>query len=60
LDDKNGSCHVQESSQGLAGPLFYRNVERFGFYLLLGIFVLYMTDTAKGGLGFSTVKAMDI
>ena len=25
--------------------------ERFGYYLMIGIFLLYMTDT-KGGLGF--------
>jgi POT family proton-dependent oligopeptide transporter len=31
--------------------------ERFGFYLMLGIFLLYMTDSEKGGLGWSEEKA---
>ncbi|MBN1541992.1 peptide MFS transporter [candidate division KSB1 bacterium] len=46
--------------KGLAVLFFTEMWERFGFYLLLGIFVLYLTDTAQGGLGFSTAKAMDI
>jgi POT family proton-dependent oligopeptide transporter len=28
--------------------------ERFGFYLMLGIFPLYMTDKEKGGMGWSS------
>ena len=31
--------------------------ERFGFYLLLGILYLYLTDTQKGGLGWSDKDA---
>ncbi len=34
--------------------------ERFGFYLMLGIFFLYMTDTQKGGLGMEKAEAADI
>lgn len=34
--------------------------ERFGFYLMLGIFTLYMMDTEKGGLGFDRKTAFDI
>jgi proton-dependent oligopeptide transporter, POT family len=34
--------------------------ERFGYYLMIGIFVLYMEDTAKGGLGFATAKSTDM
>ncbi len=35
--------------------------ERFGYYLMLGIFVLYMVDpTATGGKGFTFAKASDI
>ncbi len=34
--------------------------ERFGYYLMLGIFVLYMTDVDKGGLGFLDANADDI
>lgn len=34
--------------------------ERFGFYLMLGIFFLYMTDTQKGGLAMDKKQAADI
>lgn len=34
--------------------------ERFGYYLMLGIFVLYMIDVDKGGLAFPDVSAYDI
>ncbi|MFC2085328.1 peptide MFS transporter, partial [Bacteroidota bacterium] len=35
--------------------------ERFGFYLMLGIFTLYMIDSqSNGGMGFSDFKAADI
>ncbi len=34
--------------------------ERFGFYLMLGILFLYMTDQLKGGLGFGDSSANDI
>jgi proton-dependent oligopeptide transporter, POT family len=34
--------------------------ERFGYYLMIGIFVLYMEDTAKGGLGFAAAKSTDM
>ncbi len=34
--------------------------ERFGYYLMIGIFVLYMTDTQKGGLEFQRAHATDI
>jgi proton-dependent oligopeptide transporter, POT family len=34
--------------------------ERFGYYLMLGIFVLYMTDIDKGGLAFEDKQADDI
>jgi proton-dependent oligopeptide transporter, POT family len=34
--------------------------ERFGFYLMLGIFFLYMTDTQRGGLGMERKEAADI
>ncbi len=34
--------------------------ERFGFYLMLGIFFLYMTDTQKGGLAMDKKEASDI
>lgn len=34
--------------------------ERFGFYLMLGIFFLYMTDTQKGGMAMDRREASDI
>jgi proton-dependent oligopeptide transporter, POT family len=34
--------------------------ERFGYYLMIGIFVLYMEDTEKGGFGFSNTRSTDI
>jgi POT family proton-dependent oligopeptide transporter len=34
--------------------------ERFGYYLMIGIFTLYMTDTQKGGLGFERGVSADI
>lgn len=41
--------------------LFFTEMwERFGFYLLLAIFVLYLKDTEQGGRGLSTGIASDI
>lgn len=34
--------------------------ERFGFYLMLGIFFLYMTDAERGGLAMGKKEAADI
>ena len=34
--------------------------ERFGYYLMIGIFFLYMTDTKTGGLAFERKEASDI
>jgi POT family proton-dependent oligopeptide transporter len=40
---------------------FTETWERFGFYLMIGIFQLYMTaPTAEGGLGFDRKSAADI
>jgi POT family proton-dependent oligopeptide transporter len=47
--------------KGLYVLFFTEMWERFGFYLLLGIFFLYMTDpTANGGMGFTGKNASDI
>ncbi len=41
--------------------LFFTEMwERFGYYLILGIFVLYLTDVDKGGFGFDRATASDI
>ncbi len=34
--------------------------ERLGFYLMLGILLLYTIDTERGGLGFSVGKATEV
>jgi len=46
---------------GLPVLFFTEMWERFGYYLMLGIFTLYMIDpTSSGGMGFSDFKAADI
>ncbi|MBN2350171.1 MAG: peptide MFS transporter [Bacteroidales bacterium] len=49
--------------KGLMVLFFTEMWERFGFYLLIGIFFLYMTtgkDAGFPGMGFSRLKANDI
>jgi len=47
--------------KGLTVLFFTELWERFGFYLMLGIFTLYMIDPKNnGGMGFSDFKAADI
>jgi len=42
-------------------PLFFTEMwERLGFYLLLGILILYLTDQERGGLGLTAGQAGDI
>ena len=48
---------------GLFVLFFTEMWERFGFYLIIGIFFLYMTaggDAKFPGMGFSGAKASDI
>ncbi|MBP6574633.1 MAG: peptide MFS transporter [Flavobacteriales bacterium] len=45
--------------KGLYLLFFTEMWERFGFYLMLGILFLYMTDSLKGGLGFGEGEAND-
>ncbi len=45
--------------KGLYLLFFTEMWERFGFYLMLGILYLYMTDNLKGGLGFGEGEAND-
>ena len=41
--------------------LFFAEMwERFGYYLMIGILFLYMTDTEKGGLAFENAVASDV
>jgi proton-dependent oligopeptide transporter, POT family len=47
--------------KGLYVLFFTEMWERFGYYLMLGIFSLYMLDSAEnGGMGFSSSKKSDI
>jgi POT family proton-dependent oligopeptide transporter len=46
--------------EGLPYLFFSEMWERFGYYLMIGIFTLYMMDTHKGGLEMSKAQAYDI
>lgn len=46
--------------KGLPYLFFTEMWERFGYYLMIGIFVLYMTDFDKGGLSMDRDVAADI
>ncbi|MBX2892398.1 MAG: peptide MFS transporter [Saprospiraceae bacterium] len=45
---------------GLPFLFFTEMWERFGYYLMIGIFLLYMTDTQKGGLAFDRSMGSDV
>jgi proton-dependent oligopeptide transporter, POT family len=45
---------------GLPFLFFTEMWERFGYYLMIGIFMLYMTDTQKNGLSMDRATASDI
>ena len=44
--------------KGLKVLFFTEMWERFGFYLIIGILFLYMTDTAKEGMGFGRANSI--
>ena len=58
-----GSVDTSSSTKhpkGLA-PLFFTEMwERLGFYIIVGILILYLTDTERGGLGMSLKVAAEI
>lgn len=54
--EKSTSKHPK----GLPYLFFTEMWERFGYYLILGIFVLYMIDSEKGGLAFNDKTADDV
>ncbi len=56
MKEKTTSKHPK----GLPYLFFTEMWERFGYYLILGIFVLYMIDSEKGGLAFNDKSADDI
>jgi POT family proton-dependent oligopeptide transporter len=45
---------------GLRVLFFTEMWERFAYYLMIGIFVLYMTDSERGGLAMGTTEANEI
>lgn len=45
---------------GLPYLFFTEMWERFGYYLMIGIFFLYMTDPLKGGLSMEKKEAADV
>ncbi len=52
---------LKNHPKGLMVLFFTEMWERFGYYLMLGIFYLYMTDSADGGgMGLPLEKAADI
>ncbi|MFH0733664.1 MAG: peptide MFS transporter [bacterium] len=51
----------KDQPKGLPVLFFTEMWERFGFYLMLGIFTLYMIDPkSNGGMGFGVLNATDI
>jgi Dipeptide/tripeptide permease len=46
--------------QGLKVLFFTEMWERFGYYLMIGIFSLYMLDAVMGGLAFPREKAAEV
>ena len=58
-DIKTGTSSSKHPS-GLYLLFFTEMWERFGFYLMIGIMFLYMTDNKSGGLGFGEGTANDV
>lgn len=52
--------HQSKHPKGLPYLFFTEMWERFGYYLMLGIFVLYMIDVEKGGLAIKDKVSYDI
>jgi POT family proton-dependent oligopeptide transporter len=51
---------IKKHPKALPFLFFSEMWERFGYYLMLGIFFLYMTDTTKGGMAIDRKEASDI
>jgi len=51
---------MQKHPSGLPYLFFTEMWERFGYYLMIGIFVLYATDTKRGGLELERADASDV
>lgn len=50
----------KQHPSGLPYLFFTEMWERFGYYLMIGIFMLYMTDAQRGGLAMDRGDASDI
>jgi POT family proton-dependent oligopeptide transporter len=58
---KSGQTSTAKHPKGLYYLFFTEMWERFGYYLMLGIFSLYMIDSwNNGGMGFTAAKKSDI
>ena len=56
-----GSQQKAKHPRGLYVLFFTEMWERFGYYLMIGILFLYLSDTtANGGRGFDTITSIDI
>ncbi|MCC6460066.1 MAG: peptide MFS transporter [Saprospiraceae bacterium] len=51
---------MRQHPSGLPFLFFTEMWERFCYYLMIGIFFLYMTDTQMGGLAFGRATASDV
>ncbi len=51
---------LSKHPKGLPFLFFTELWERFGYYLMIGIFVLYLEDPHKGGLGMVSKESNDI
>ena len=51
---------LKKHPKGLYVLFFTEMWERFGYYLMVGILLLYLTDTTTGGKGFDVKSAADI
>ena len=56
---QSASIHVKHP-KALPYLFFTELWERFGYYLMIGIFTLYMMDSETGGLGMERDEAFDI
>lgn len=63
MEQQNNIASLEKAKhpKGLYVLFFTEMWERFGYYLMIGIFLLYLTDTVgHGGRGLDNVKAISI
>lgn len=54
------TAETQKHPKGLYLLFFTEMWERFGFYLMIGIFYQYLVDSQKGGMGWAGAKAAGV